>query len=235
MIKFEVLERIRKDPNFEIKIPTNSKYVLLNVLMWILAHAGLAIMFTVLYPVYIIMLGIEKLSALYVYIVIGRKERIKRIKQTKMTMQEYEHKLLTNNNTYNLIYGTYNLIYGSTTAGFGKISMYTFIEWFLKDGNKKYFTYDSVTQQQICNTWRRRSLGDIFLICKFYYSNCTIHGVIEVLVDLLEKRGSTFRASYCNTIEKYVFHTEQDAGYVRDSKVEYSKLIRFKDIIEAYK
>ena len=64
MIKFEVLERIRKDPNFEIKIPTNSKYVLLNVLMWILAHAGLAIMFTVLYPVYIIMLGIEKLSAL---------------------------------------------------------------------------------------------------------------------------------------------------------------------------
>jgi len=84
-----------------------------------------------------------------------------------------------------------------------------------------------------CDSQRRRSLGDIFLICNFYYPECTIHDVISTLVHMLE--NGRLRASYCNTINKYVFHNEYSGGYIRYSKVEYKGIDNFEDIIYTYK
>ncbi len=83
-----------------------------------------------------------------------------------------------------------------------------------------------------CDIRRRRSLGDIFLICKRYYPDCTIRDVLKELIILLGKKQ--IGASWCNTIHKYVFHTQNRIINYND-RVEFNDKIKFQDLVDLYK
>lgn len=53
---------------------------------------------------------------------------------------------------------------------------------------------------------RRRSLGDIYLICKYYYPETTLKVIVDLLFLKLPKTLSGFRSSYCSIIHKRVFY-----------------------------
>lgn len=76
---------------------------------------------------------------------------------------------------------------------------------------------------------RRRSVGDIYKICKYYYPNCTFKEVLTLLYKTLAvKFKEGFRFSYCNTIHKRVFYYEQGRpNYVENSTDEYGKSPNF--------
>lgn len=87
--------------------------------------------------------------------------------------------------------------------------------------NEKFQTIDSSNQIQ-CEANKRRSLGDIYLICKHYYPNCSMHQVLYWLVINLH-RGS-IHACYCNTIHKFVFHRASNVNAF-DVPVDFSDLM----------
>lgn len=54
---------------------------------------------------------------------------------------------------------------------------------------------------------RRRSLGDIFKICRYYFPTCTLKEVLTLLYVTLPKTLTDgFRSSYCGTINKRVWY-----------------------------
>lgn len=54
---------------------------------------------------------------------------------------------------------------------------------------------------------RRRSLGDIFMICRYYYPTCTLREVLSLLYTTLPNHFARgFRTSYCHTILKRVWY-----------------------------
>jgi hypothetical protein len=54
---------------------------------------------------------------------------------------------------------------------------------------------------------KRRSVGDIFMICRYYYPTCTLSEVYDKLLNLLPiTMPSGFRTSYCSTINKRVWY-----------------------------
>lgn len=65
---------------------------------------------------------------------------------------------------------------------------------------------------------KRRSLGDIYMICKYYYPNCTLNEVLNLLYNVIPTvitRG--YRTSYCFTIHKRVwYYSENSANTVAD-------------------
>lgn len=65
---------------------------------------------------------------------------------------------------------------------------------------------------------KRRSLGDIYMICKYYYPNCTLNEVLNLLYNVIPTiitRG--YRTSYCFTINKRVwYYSENIANTVAD-------------------
>lgn len=69
---------------------------------------------------------------------------------------------------------------------------------------------------------KRRSLGDIFQICRYYYPNCTVEEVSKILYSLVDTVPN-FRSSYCNQINKRVFYkgTEsQDAEFYDEEEAD---------------
>lgn len=54
-----------------------------------------------------------------------------------------------------------------------------------------------------CESGKRRSIGDLYLLCKYYHKDITIINVIESLIRLSNK--GFIHSSRCNTIHKYVF------------------------------
>ena len=62
---------------------------------------------------------------------------------------------------------------------------------------------------------RRRSLGDIFIVLRYYYPNITLKEVVKLLYVTLpeELRGNNgLRSSYCNQINKRVWYCENNAN-----------------------
>lgn len=57
---------------------------------------------------------------------------------------------------------------------------------------------------------RRRSLGDIYRICKYYFPNCTIDEVLDLLYNVLPDEIEGFRSSYCSTILKRVWYYDPE-------------------------
>lgn len=118
-----------------------------------------------------------------------------------------------------------------------KYTLESFILDFLKRLNLSYHTYiidENLNDKLHCTSYRRRSLGDIYLICKYYFPNCTIEQVLKILIKLTtsHKIGS----GYCVTIKKYVFHVEHTiSNFHNPTEYDSTKTIKFKDIINAYK
>lgn len=107
----------------------------------------------------------------------------------------------------------------------------SFILDFMIDYNDRF---DTITHYGgiVCYTGKRRSLGDIYLICKGYYPDCTIEDVFKILIRMLE--DGTINGSYCNTINKFVFYNSSSHNNF-DVKVEYKEGIKFKQLLELYK
>jgi len=60
---------------------------------------------------------------------------------------------------------------------------------------------------------RRRSLGDIFKICKYYFPTCTLQEVLVLLYKTLPSLITDgFRQSYCSIIRKKVWYYEEGAA-----------------------
>ncbi len=86
-----------------------------------------------------------------------------------------------------------------------------FLERFFQDWNEDRNTIyvdDSSVQTEM---GRRRSLGDIYMICKYYYPTCTLNEVLNLLYNVLPtSMPDGFRTSYCNTILKRVWYFDED-------------------------
>ena len=76
---------------------------------------------------------------------------------------------------------------------------------------------------------RRRSLGDIYMICKYYYPQCTLNEVLNLLyIAIPEEITEGFRTSYCNTIHKRVwYYSEGDNNAQIDHTDEFGNSIEF--------
>jgi hypothetical protein len=80
------------------------------------------------------------------------------------------------------------------------------INFFTKYNNEieTIFTSDKKVQTE---PGKRRSLGDIFRICKYYYPTCALQDVLKLLfVDLHAHFKIGFRTSYCHRIHKRVWY-----------------------------
>ena len=150
-----------------------------------------------------------------------QREKEKRKKDISEMFKDYEQELLSK-------YGLYYLekyVFDET------LNLDVFIYHFITTLNNNHYTYkkDNIL---VCRSHKRRSLGDIFLICKTYYPDCTIEDVVKVLIDLCETQK--IAGSRCSDIHKFVFH-RQSSVYSPHHQVEYSSKYLFKDIVEAYK
>ncbi len=79
-------------------------------------------------------------------------------------------------------------------------------------------------------TGRRRSLGDIYKICKYYYPNVTLTEVVKLLFKDLQIHFKTgFRHSYCGVINKRVFYySPQETNFEQDTRAdEYGKNLEY--------
>lgn len=78
---------------------------------------------------------------------------------------------------------------------------------------------------------RRRSLGDIFMICKYYFPNITLLEVIKLLYQILpNKFENGFRTSYCNQIQKRVwYYNNNDNNSIMNTPIndEYNNTYNF--------
>lgn len=78
---------------------------------------------------------------------------------------------------------------------------------------------------------KRRSLGDIYMICKYYFPTVTLKEVIQLLyVDLFSEIDPGFRSSYCTTINKRVWYYSPNSANEMLNKTqndEFGKAHRF--------
>ena len=104
-----------------------------------------------------------------------------------------------------------------------------FIYNFINSYNYSYATFDHNDMFQ-CHPGRRRSLGDIYLICKHYFPECTMEEVLLILLNLTIDRR--IGGSYCSTICKYVWTTP--GTVIFDTKTEYKTGVKMIDILNHY-
>ncbi|MFA9239458.1 MAG: hypothetical protein ACEQSQ_06155 [Candidatus Paceibacteria bacterium] len=84
-----------------------------------------------------------------------------------------------------------------------------FLKKFFEEYNNNFNTIYVESKKEQTSIGRRRSLGDIYKICKYYYPSCNLRDVIQILYTTLPKAFKTgFRTSFCNTIKKRVFYYE---------------------------
>ena len=134
-------------------------------------------------------------------------------------INNYEKKLLKDANYYHLDKFVLNR----------ELDLKTFIKNFIREYNSYYNTYHDL--RFICDKNKRRSLGDIFLICRCYFPTCTLKEVLGYLIELLEN-GEIY-GSYCSTINKYVFHYQTNI-YYNNQPVEYDENLQFIHFVNYY-
>lgn len=134
------------------------------------------------------------------------------------------------------------LYLGDKDLKFNDIDLKQFIIKFFYEYNNKYNTYLSHYNKNLgsedvrwgyrdfnafCDAHRRRSLGDVYRISKTYFPSTKIEEVLEILIELCEDKKLS--GSYCNTIQKFVFHKLNENFYPK-GKTEYGN-ITFNDVI----
>lgn len=72
-----------------------------------------------------------------------------------------------------------------------------------------------------CRTNRRRSLGDIYLICNYYFPNTKMEDVFLYIHELAEGK-LPLNASRCGEIHKIVFYRSEYSYWRNSDQVEYS-------------
>lgn len=99
-----------------------------------------------------------------------------------------------------------------------------FLQKFFVTYNNEHPTIYVESKKEQTSVSRRRSLGDIFLICKYYYPECTLKDVVQILFVTFPAKIKDFRSSYCHTIKKRVFYYALGEGRLfQDNVDEYGK------------
>ena len=91
------------------------------------------------------------------------------------------------------------------------MSIENFIVKFLKEWNNYHGTYNVDTNRRQTSSGRRRSSGDIFRICKYYYPNCRFKKIIKLVSSLPYNHG--IDTMICSTINKRVFFRSTSIDY----------------------
>ncbi len=220
---FKELTKFNLDVLSEVTDLDEDKHFIFNILINILV-CSLFLTFTigciVLIPIALYDHIVTGCIKLYKYIKYGNLKK-KRTNEIKSIIHEHGERLELNSSYYKL-------------EGLEKWQVSSspkeFLEVFILRYNYDYRTID-IHDNVICSRGRRRSLGDIYLITKYYTPTATIEDVLTILIKLLKQKK--IYASYCSTIDKYVFHIDSNS-WIKDSKTEYGD-VRFNELIEIYK
>lgn len=216
----EWLEDLQHDKFFFSNYKWGETFPILNLILTILA-VFVMLSFAIIVSPFLIVMYLIKGICNFKRQIIEFKSFVKSLIPVNIgkIIDNYEKELLKDANYYHLDKYVLNR----------ELDLKTFIKNFVREYSKQHTTYHDM--RFICDRNRRRSLGDIFLICRCYFPNCTLKEVLGYLIELLE--NSEIYGSYCSTIEKYVFHY-QTRTYYTDQKVEYSEDLKFKDFIKYY-
>lgn len=103
-----------------------------------------------------------------------------------------------------------------------------FIIEFFKSYNNECNTINKY-KKHICDTNRRRSLHDIYLITKYYYPEVTFIDIIKTIISLL--KIGVICGSYCSTVNKYVFYTPNVSSHNNfGSTLEFTSELTFNNL-----
>jgi hypothetical protein len=83
------------------------------------------------------------------------------------------------------------------------------IKFFTEWNNKKDTIYVGNRHVQT-SPGKRRSLGDIFVICRYYYPKCTLEEVKSIVYNELFEEIPRFRSSWCTRVNKRVFYQGEE-------------------------
>lgn len=87
-----------------------------------------------------------------------------------------------------------------------EITPFQFLSTFLQVWNNVYPTVYVENDLQQCETKCRRSLGDLFMLTKYYFPEITLLEVITILHDLFNGEYEHFCTDYCGVINKRVYY-----------------------------
>lgn len=105
-----------------------------------------------------------------------------------------------------------------------------FIKKFLYNYNQHCDTFCLETGRRVCNSNRRRSAFDIYLITKYYYNDVTFKDVLFTLIDLVKSHH--LYTSFCGDVHKYVYYTSYHSNHNRfDRNLEFSDKLIFLDLL----
>lgn len=109
------------------------------------------------------------------------------------------------------------------------MSLKKFIINFLLEYNIKLETIFADSEELQCQPNKRRSGGDIFLICKYYYPECTLKDVLTVLDDLSvngESNNINIKSQICRAINKRVFSSvDEHIVFHKDERDEFNRIV----------
>lgn len=78
--------------------------------------------------------------------------------------------------------------------------------------NRTFHTYSTVTKLSTCYKGARRSVGDMFLLCRTYYPECTLREVHEYMQSLPSlKLGIS--SNWCSAAQKRVYKNYSETVY----------------------
>jgi len=92
-----------------------------------------------------------------------------------------------------------------------KMPVYDFIIAFLQELTTKHGTIHVKTKDVLCVAKKRRSLGDIYMIVKYYYPKATLTEVVCSLFSLVGKEGG-WRYTWCSQTNRKMFYYAQGRG-----------------------
>jgi len=108
-----------------------------------------------------------------------------------------------------------------------------FLRKFFTEYNNKYYTYGICTDELICDRSRRRTVHDLYLICKGYYSDVTLNDVLKILIGFVNE--GFIGVSKCGDINKYVFKLKDNyTGIYTDRELDFVNGINFKQLMKYY-
>lgn len=79
--------------------------------------------------------------------------------------------------------------------------------FFTKYNNEKatYIFKKDKSDELFCDVGRRRSLQDLYKICKYYYPDCKLREIKEILNYWMQEK--TLRCTFCSQVLKEVYFT----------------------------
>lgn len=92
-----------------------------------------------------------------------------------------------------------------------KLGLQGFLVKFLIEWNNEKKTIWSDTKETQTDIGKRRSLGDIYMLCKYYFPECTLTEVLELLyVNLNDAIENGYRTCVCQQIKKRVWYVDSE-------------------------